>query len=306
MKPARLRLSHVAMARRDARGPESLSPEHDRVVEFDQLGALGEFEFGNGERQSSTAEQGRREPLPPKTAQLLDDARDGAVRQIQATIEVGIVVTAFALEHARKPERPVRVRRPRAVVPREAAVEDHANVSERSALIARISSSARPVRTRSIGRRSPSRGLTPNSHASAASGSYSRNRFDQASSSRSTFSALRGSMPAPRSQRVTCERLTPSRSATRAADRKSTRSAWTFWTVATGMSVPYRNKDRCATLFVATGESTPNRRARWRVALALTSAPRLGSSDIGAQSRLRNADVTLDKLPGRGPRSGGA
>ena len=52
---------------------------------------------------------------------------------------------------------------------RQAAVQDHANESERSARIARISSSVRPSRIRSIGRRSPNTGLSPNSQASAAS-----------------------------------------------------------------------------------------------------------------------------------------
>ena len=31
----------------------------------------------------------------------------------EVTLEIGIVVTAFALEHAREPERPIRLRRPR-------------------------------------------------------------------------------------------------------------------------------------------------------------------------------------------------
>ena len=50
-------------------------------------------------------------------------------------------------------------------------------------------------------------------------------------------------MPAPRSQRVTCERLTPSRSASRAAERKSTLSVFTFWARATGM--PHYSATEC-------------------------------------------------------------
>ena len=59
--------------------------------------------------------------------------------------------------------------RPGPAIPSEAATQDHANESARSARIARISSSARPARIRSIGRRSPRWGLMPNSQASAAS-----------------------------------------------------------------------------------------------------------------------------------------
>ena len=113
--------------------------------------------------------------------------------------------------------------------------QSKANESDRSARIARISSSARPVRMRSTGRRSPSIGFTPNSHESAASRSYKRRRFDQTSSRRSTFSALSGSIPAPRSQRSTWERFTPSRSASCAAERKSARRASTFRATATGI-----------------------------------------------------------------------
>src|SRR6266545_1660432 len=53
-------------------------------------------------------------------------------------------------------------------------------------------------------------------------------------------------MPAPRSQRVTCDRLTPSMSASCAAERKSARSASTLRAVARGI-----DRSLCATYSVA-------------------------------------------------------
>src|SRR3990172_3576435 len=62
----------------------------------------------------------------------------------------------------------------------------------------------------------------------------------------STRSAFCGSMPAPWSQRVTRDRLTPSRSATAEPDRRSRFSASIFTAVATGMRRLYRNRNCCA------------------------------------------------------------
>src|SRR5262249_10136856 len=109
------------------------------------------------------------EPLSAKRGELLDDAGFGTVRQVEAAVHVGIVVAAVALEHARKPERAVGVGGGRGFAPRKAAGQRHANESARSARIAPMSASARPARMRSIGRRSPRRGLIPNSHDTAAS-----------------------------------------------------------------------------------------------------------------------------------------
>src|SRR4051794_32505851 len=210
------------------------------------MGVVPKLELGQRERQAAPAEEGRCQPLAAKGRGLLDDARARLLGGVEAAVRGRVVVPALALVRPRKPERAVRGIRRGALVPRQAPVEDHANESERSARIARISSSVRPSRIRSIGRRSPSTGFSPKSQASAASRSYRRRRFDHTSSSRSTFSALSGSIPEPRSQRVTCARLTPSMSARRAAEPKSTRSASTFVAIATAMSL-----ERSATLLVA-------------------------------------------------------
>src|SRR5262249_17013916 len=65
-----------------------------------------------------------------------------------------------------------------------------------------------------------------------------RSRLDHTSSSRSTRSAFSGSIPAPRSHRVICDRDTPSMSASCAAERKSARRASTLLAVARGMALP--------------------------------------------------------------------
>src|SRR5205814_2854322 len=213
-----------------------------RVIEVNELGAIVEFQFGKRERKATASQQRGKQALTAESCELLDQRGKRLIGEIQTAVEIGIIVPTLALVRAWKPERAIRLRVTSALVPREASVEDHAsgptryaNESDRSARIARISSSARPRRIRSTGRRSPRDGLIPNSHEIAASRSYKRRRFDQTSSSRSTFSALSGSMPAPRSQRITCERLTPKRSASCAAERKSARSTSTLCATATGM-----------------------------------------------------------------------
>src|SRR5207247_10296399 len=105
-----------------------------------------------------------------ETRQLLDDGRHGLLGQIQAAVGVRVVVAAVALICAREPERAPLGGGAGVPVPGEAAMEDHANDSARSARTARSTSSAAPARTGSIGRRSPRCGLSPKSHARAASG----------------------------------------------------------------------------------------------------------------------------------------
>src|SRR4029079_11629092 len=154
--------------------PRPLAPHDGRLVEVDELGVVGELELSESERQPAPTEQRRGEPLAAKASELLDDAREGLLGEIEAAVYTRIVVTALALVWPREPEGAVRGIRRGAFVPRQAPMEDHANESERSARIARISSSVRPSRIRSIGRRSPSTGLSPKSQASAASRSYRR------------------------------------------------------------------------------------------------------------------------------------
>src|SRR5262249_8732701 len=101
--------------------------------------------------------------------ELLDNGGDLAVGQIEAAVAIGVVVPPVALEGPGHPEGPVLLVRLGPAAPGEAAPEDHASESARSARIARISSSVRPERMRSIGRRSPRLGFTPKSQARAAS-----------------------------------------------------------------------------------------------------------------------------------------
>ena len=145
--------------------------ERPRVVEIHQLGLVVELDRGQGQREAAPLEHARDQPLRPEARQLLDDRRGFAVSDVQAAVRVRVVVPAVSLVLAGEPERPVRVLLPRSLAPGEAAVEDHANESARSARIARKRSSTCPARIRSIGLRSPRLGLTPKSHERAVAGS---------------------------------------------------------------------------------------------------------------------------------------
>src|SRR4029077_20848908 len=121
------------------------------------------------ERESAPVEQGRRQPLPAESRELLNDTRERLLGQVQTAVRCRVVVPTLSLVEPWKPEGAVRGIRGGTRVPRQAPVEDHAKESERSARMARISSSVRPSRMRSIGRRSPRTGFSPKSHANAAS-----------------------------------------------------------------------------------------------------------------------------------------
>src|SRR5438876_2085487 len=229
-----LRLRHDALARGDAGRPQPASGEQAGIVEIHEVGPVVELDHREREGQAAASQNLRYHHAATKTGQLLDDRRHRLRRQVQAPIDVGVVVPSVALVAARKPQRTALRARAHTAVPGEAAVQRQAKDSARSARIARSSSSARPARTRSIGLRSPRCGFNPKSQARAAAGSYCRRRLAHTSSSRSIRSALSGSMPAPRSQRVTCERFTPSRSAIAAPVLKSRRSARIFDAVARG------------------------------------------------------------------------
>ena len=166
---ARLRLRHFAMACGYDRRPQALTAKHIRVIEVEQSAIVAEFQLRDCEWQATAAKQGGRDSLSSKARQLLDNTGDSAIGKIETAVEIRVVVAAFSLKHARKPQRAVRLAFSGAFVPGEAPVKNHANVSARSARIARISSSVRPARMRSMGRRSPSKGFTPKSHARAAS-----------------------------------------------------------------------------------------------------------------------------------------
>ena len=166
--------SHLGLSRgpltcSDMRWTKPLANEHARVVEIHQFSTPVERQRGDREWKPSTLEHAWREALTTEPGQLLDDGRRGTIGKVEATVEVGVVVAAFTLERTWKPQRSVGSGRFSARVPGEAPIQDHANASERSALIARINSSVLPARMRSIGRRSPSAGLKPKSQASAAS-----------------------------------------------------------------------------------------------------------------------------------------
>src|SRR5437667_1081414 len=165
-----LGLRQVAPSGGHARWPQRVGGEDSRLVEVDDPGATDEIDGGKRERQPASHEYLRYQDATSETRQLLDDGRHGLLGQIQAAVGVRVVVAAVALIRAREPERASLGAGGDAPVPREAAMEDHANDSARSARSARSSSSARPARTRSMGRRSPRCGLSPKSHTRAASG----------------------------------------------------------------------------------------------------------------------------------------
>jgi hypothetical protein len=126
VEPACLRLGGVPVPGRHGGRPEALATEDGRVVEIDELDGIGQLQPGKGERQPAAAQQRGQESLSAEASKLLDDAREGAIGEIEAAVDVRIVVTALALEHPWKPERAVRVPLTRALIPREAAVENHA------------------------------------------------------------------------------------------------------------------------------------------------------------------------------------
>ena len=171
MEDERLQLCDVSVSSGNERRPQPVSRENDRIVQVDHLRTVRKLERGEAERHSSPDEHLRYQALSPEAGELLDDCRGLAICEVQASVHIGVVVPAVALMDPGEPERAFRLGRSNSLAPREAAVQDHANESARSARIARISSSVLPVLTRSTGRRSPRFGLTPRSHARAASGS---------------------------------------------------------------------------------------------------------------------------------------
>ena len=122
----RLGLRGVPVTRRYDRRPQALATEDDGIVEVDELDGVGELQFGKGKGEPAAAQQRGQESLPAEACELLDDGGQRAIGEIQYAEEVRVVVPALGLEHPRKPERTVGVPIARAVVPGEAAVEDHA------------------------------------------------------------------------------------------------------------------------------------------------------------------------------------
>jgi len=167
----RLRLSHVAASSRDSRRLELVRLEHLRLVQVDDLRRVRQLDRRESERQPTSNEHRGPETAASKVGELLDDGRDLSLGDVQTAVDLGVVVAPVALKSARKPQRASRLARYFAARPGEAAMDDQANESARSLRIARISSSVRPARIRSIGRRSPRCGFRPSSHSRAASGS---------------------------------------------------------------------------------------------------------------------------------------
>src|SRR5262249_52807271 len=100
--------------------------EDDRVVQVDECCAIVELQLRQRQGQAAASQQRRQKPLTSETSQLLDERRQGVIGQVQAAVEIGIVVTPLTLVDPRKPERTVRLGVAGAGVPREASVEDHA------------------------------------------------------------------------------------------------------------------------------------------------------------------------------------
>ena len=69
----RLRLRDRPVAGGDEGWAEATPPEHDRVVQIDQLCVVKELDRREGERQPAPNEHRRDQPLPTEPRQLLDD-----------------------------------------------------------------------------------------------------------------------------------------------------------------------------------------------------------------------------------------
>src|SRR5947209_7926176 len=94
---ARLRLRQRTESRRNQRWTEPLTPQYHRLVEVDELRGLVELELRERERQLPPPEQRRGEPLAAKARELLGEARDRAVGEVEAAVELWVVVPALAL-----------------------------------------------------------------------------------------------------------------------------------------------------------------------------------------------------------------
>jgi hypothetical protein len=125
VKQACLRLGRRSLAGCDARRSEPLAPEDDRVVQIDECCAIVQLEVRQRKWQTTPSKQRGQKPLTAKPRELLDECRESVIREIEATVDVGIVVTPFALVHTRKPEWAIRVRLASTCVPRETSMEDH-------------------------------------------------------------------------------------------------------------------------------------------------------------------------------------
>ena len=88
----------------DVRRPQPFTAKNDGIVQIENHRVIVEMNRASASgRPRGGAERG--EPLSAKRGELFDDAGDGAIGEIQAAVDLGIVVASFALEHAREPER---------------------------------------------------------------------------------------------------------------------------------------------------------------------------------------------------------
>src|SRR5262249_59728277 len=101
---------------------QSLTDEHARIVEIDDLDAIVQREGCHREREAPSSEQSGLQALGPESSELLDEGRQLSVGEIEAAVNVGIVVPAVPLKDAGHPERPVLLVRLGARAPGEAAV----------------------------------------------------------------------------------------------------------------------------------------------------------------------------------------
>ena len=105
---------------------QPLPHENRRIVEVDELAALVEVDRRERERQAAPDEIGRLEGRAGQPLELLRDRGDRFHRDVQAAVELGVVVAPVALEHAREPERPAPCAWRCGLVPGKAAEQDHA------------------------------------------------------------------------------------------------------------------------------------------------------------------------------------
>ncbi len=77
--------------------------EDERIVQIDERRVVVQLDFRKGEGKAAPPQHRCGEPLASKRRELFDDARDWAIGEVQAAVNLGIVVTPFALKDARKP-----------------------------------------------------------------------------------------------------------------------------------------------------------------------------------------------------------
>ena len=121
-----LGLRDAPVAGGDRRRSQLFATQGHPIVQVDELGAVVDFEIGEREGQAAAPQQRRQEPLTAEPGELFDERlKSGETRTDQQ--RSGLSCRPSPLVDPRKPEQPPSGSAfAGPLVPREAAIEDHA------------------------------------------------------------------------------------------------------------------------------------------------------------------------------------